>query len=286
MKRILIPGLFATLLYANAAVAAPIALPENEPLFIQFVNIEQVDTSLTNSIDVPGPYGTAGNWGVLLVTTIQEGAVTVPNQDIQGGGSNLFVNGGVGGAQITGIFYDIDLKTGTEATGGRLDLYWTDSGSVDANCAAGTTCAPDLATVNLFTSGTLLASIEFASGINPLDGTTTIKSSLDVTSITGQGQADSFGNVDVSAGGAWADVLNGDWFNTAFGTRDIRFSNFFNLNPNWNDPLDSDVIGLRSNDPARVMTSAVPEPASLGLFGLALAGLAVQQRRRLRASRS
>jgi hypothetical protein len=97
-----------------------------------------------------------------------------------------------------------------------------------------------------------------------------------VTTLTGSGQADSFGNIDLSAGGAWASTLNGDWFNTPFGTRDIRFSNFFNLNPLWDGA--GDVIGLRSNDPARVMT--VPEPMSLTLLGLGLLGVGIRSRKR------
>ncbi len=274
MKRVVLSAL-ASLSIAVPAMAAPV-LPANTPLFFQFVNLEQVDTTLTNSIDVPGPYGTAGNWGVILITSIQEGSVTVPNQDIQGGGSFVFTNGGVGGTQVTGVFYDIQLDSGTAAHGGVLDLYSVDNGTIDSNCTSGQTCAPDAATVTKFTQGTFLGRILFASGIDPLNPTTTIKSSTDVTTLTGSGQADSFGNIDLAAGGAWASTLNGDWFNTPFGTRDIRFSNFFNLNPLWDG--GAGVNGLRSNDPARVMT--VPEPMSLTLLGLGLFGVGLRSRKR------
>lgn len=266
---------FVMLSMAGTASAAPIALPSSSPLFFQFLNQEQVDTSLTNSIDVPGPYGLAGNWGVVLLTNIQTGFVTVPNEDIQGTGNPIFANQILPpGAQITGLFYDIDLTSGTTATGGILDLYWQEGANVNM-----ATAQPNLATVNTFTSGTFLARINFASGIRgPVgDCNTTIESDLDVTNLTGTGRADSFGNVDTGAGGAWAASLNGNWFNTPCGQRDIRFSNFFNLDPNWNGTT-SNVIGLRSNDPGRVFTA--PEPATLALFGLGLLGIARARRKK------
>jgi hypothetical protein len=276
MKKIFL-ATFAILGLASTgtAWADVVNLPDDE-IFIQFTNIEQVDVSLQNSIDVPGTYGDAGNWGVVLISTIVTGAPTVPNQDIQGGGSPVFTN--VTDGQISGIFYDIQLDSGTTATGGFLDLYYHPAVTIDADCMAGITCAPDASTVTLFTTGTLLAHIEFASGVNGLSGDcdTTIKSSLDLTGqITGQGQADSYGNI---LSGEWADDLNTDWFQTACGTRDIRFSNFFSLNPNWDG--GDNVVGLRSNDPARTVSTSVPEPLTLGLLGLGLAGLGVRMRRR------
>jgi len=288
------------LLLAATAMAAPIVLPNNSAVYFQYNNLEQFSTA--NNLVTPAGYapaaGTQGNWGVLNVSSIQLGGISVPHTDISGGPA-FFSDDGPGGSQgmITGIFYGVQVSgTGTTARGGVLDLFWHDAGAdttlgatlaAESSCLAGVTCGPNSSTVSAFASGTFLVRLRLASGIITGDNLTTISSNITPT-INGSGHADGFANVDLTAGGPWAQSMNGDFFfvdtngNGTFGEsgelRDLRFSTFFNGLTDWSgtanggpDSVNTGAIGLRSNDPARVFTT--PEPGSLGLLAISVTAL-------------
>ncbi|HXG02584.1 MAG TPA: hypothetical protein VNO23_04105 [Candidatus Binatia bacterium] len=244
------------------------------PIFIKFRNFESFLDPDQNGID-PGDE----NFGIVNITNITDPL-----------GNNLWTSGGSNGF-LAGVFADVIVQSVTpfgggfdvESTGGILDIYLSstapNAGQGHAGYAAGG-CAPgDLCynTISNTADGILFLRLTFASGIDPTDGTVTVDGTFDTSTFPTTGDAAAFANV---TGGAFAGMFDSDGLPTAFGPRDVFFTNRFCPNgaPGCFGGVTIGDWQLQSDDPASAIV--VTQPATVLLLGTGLLGLATMVRRR------
>jgi hypothetical protein len=304
-KKLMLSVLAASTVASAVASAAPIGLPAG-PIFIQYNNAEQF--AVNNDIPIPGGGTPQGAWGIVQISSIQQGTPFSPTgSDIGGGGPTLFTDGA--GGQILGIFYGAHILSsglgGTTAEFGVMDLYWWQGAplqNVSAELASSSNLSK-LTAQNQYTgftcatgntaNCTLLAQLDFVPGSDP--GVANVTFSTPVIPGTIDGTSKSYLSVDTSVVGAWTTALDTNFFtldplNNPVGfvypglvvsypaAADVRLDSNFSANGGsaWS-VAGTDIIGLRSNDPAR---GSIPEPGTVALVGLALAIAGGMARRR------
>lgn len=217
--------------------------------------------------------GSEDSWGIFSIANITR---ISDNAIIWSAGAGEYLTGIFGGLNDTKVEV---LKVGTTADhtftyaeGGWLKLYQNATDYVASNGPFGRIGTTGYESISDL-GGTLMLEAVFGAGVLAGDTTHSYASDFANAGISGHGQ----GYLDVT-GGAWGapgGILDTNALTDPNGGKHDLF-----LDTTYHATPEANAIGWAVISASQVDARALPEPGSIALFGLGLAGLAALRRRK------